>query len=408
MVNLKRTKGLPTKNKFTDPYVRSLKPGPKTTMVWDTKQGGLALSVTRNGVKSFKVAYRHQGRLRWYTIDRYPNVGIAEARNTARQIRARAALGDDPQGEKVAKRQGDTLRVVAALYVERVAKKNNKSWKHTETLIKHHVLPVLGSRKLTDLKRGDLRRLFENITARGSPITANQVLASVSAVLTWAVNQEMVPDNVARGITRNKTKAGERFLSQEEIALVWPAVGDLGFHGALALRLILATAQRPGEVCGARWQDVDLQGALWTLPGAPEGNWRGTKNGRTHEVPLSSLALDLLAELDRQEVGPVFPSARRSHITIPDARSIWKALEIPRFRPHDLRATAATGMDELGIHKEQIAQVLNHKDGSVTASYVRSAHREQKRHALDAWGARLSAIVEGREATASVVPLRSA
>lgn len=235
------------------------------------------------------------------------------------------------------------------------------------------------------------------------PAIANQVLAAMSAVFRWALEQEIIETNPARDIKRNPCKPAERYLSDDELKSAWVKFEDLGFHATIKLRLMLTTAQRPGEVCSMRWQDLDLQKRIWTLPGDPDGDWPGTKNGRTHEVPLSSQAIVLLEELDPQKEGNVFPSAR-----IPITKSIWDGLDIPRFRPHDLRATAASGMDALGIHREHISRVLNHVEGGVTASYIRHDHMDQKRRALDAWGAYLEAIVKGLKPPSDVVDIRTA
>jgi len=151
-----------------------------------------------------------------------------------------------------------------------------------------------------------------------------------------------------------------------------------------------------------RWQDLDLNKQIWTLPGEPDGIWPGTKNSRSHEVPLSEMAISILIELGPKEKGPVFNGQ------IPRTGGIWKRLDIPRFRPHHLRATAATGMDLLGFTDEHIGRVLNHSKNGVTQSYIRHSHFEQKRHALEAWGSHLQAVVEGREVPSSVVDIRSA
>ena len=151
-----------------------------------------------------------------------------------------------------------------------------------------------------------------------------------------------------------------------------------------------------------RWDDIDLNEKLWTLPGEPKPGWPGTKNARTHEVPLSEQAISILNELEPQENGPVFDGK------IPTTIPIWKKLGLEKFRPHHLRATASTGMDELEIHPKHISRVLNHTIPGVTESYIRHSHREQKRRALEAWGAHLQTILEGRPVPSSVVDIRTA
>ena len=400
MANQKRAKKPPNRRLLTDLYIQKLKPTAKTFLVWDTKQGGLALQVTKRGTMSFKVIYRHKGRIRWYHIDRYPTIGLADARKTAKTIRAKATLGGDPHGEKVASRIGANLNHVAQAYVERYARKENKSWKQADALVRTYILPKLGHRKVRDIARRDIRAIFDAITESGRPPLANQVLAAISAVLSWATEREIIEQNPAKGIKRNKVKARTRFLSNAEIRAVWPKFDDLGLLPTTALKIIMLTGQRPGEATRMRWEDVDLDKAMWTLPGEPEGTWRGTKNARTHEVPLSAPVIALLHELGPENIGPVFPSTRRGyHMAIPSVASVWKDLDIPFFRPHDLRATAASGMDALGIQKDHISRVLNHVEGGQTAKYIRHDHLDQKRHALDIWANELVAIIGGRGKT---------
>ena len=412
---MSQSKRAPNRRRLTDQYIRKLTPpSDKSVMVWDTAQGGLALRVRPTGTKTFKCCYRHQGRLRWYTIDRYPAIGLSEAREVARNIRAQATLGADPQGEKMQSRVGDSLAHIHADYVTRYAQANNKSWKQANTLMRSYVLPKLGNRKARDINRRDVRRIFDELTEGGRKVLANQVLAAMSAVFSWAVEREIVEANPCHGIKRNKLEPSRRFLSNDEIRVVWLQFEALGLLPMTALKIILYTAQRPGEVCAMRWEHLDLDAGLWTMPGEPSIGWPGTKNGRTHEVPLTAPILDLLRgpDFEPTEQGHVFPSTKRGKsISIPRVMDVWKAAGIKRFRPHDLRATAATGMDRLGIVRQHISLVLNHSEAGVTASYVRHDHRQHKRNALDVWATELMAILAGAgttDQTAEVIELAKA
>ena len=363
-------------------------------MVWDDVQRGLALRVQPTGVKSFKVAYYHQGKLRWYTIDRYGAIGLKEAREVARVIRAKAALGQDPQGDKMQERIGETLVDLHERYLEKKAHES-KSWRQADKLMKRYVLPTLGKRKIKDVTSQDMWKLFDDLSKR--PVLANCVMASVSAMFNWAVKRHIVTDNPCRGIEHNKTGRSKRFLSNDEVRLVWPLFDDLGLFKTTILKLILLTGQRPGEVTSMRWEHLDLDANLWSMPGAPTIGWRGTKNGRDHEVPLTDPMLELLREFDPERSGHVFPSTWRGKcIKIPSTQSVWAAAGIPRFRPHDLRATAATKLDELGVSQDHIGLILNHVQTSVTASYIRHDQRKHKRAALELWADELMAILRGR------------
>ena len=396
MKSERRKKAPSNKRRLSDALLRNLKGKDRTYLVWDDRQGGFGVAVTPNGTISFKVTYYVKNRLRWYTLDKYPSIGLKDARELAQKIRAKAVLGEDAMAQKVNARQGETLKSVSEQYVERCSKQKNKSWRQADNLMKRYVLPKLGSRLVKDITHQDIRNLFNSLTIdKQRPVVANQSLAAVSAVLKWALEWKMVEENVARGIERNKVKAEERFLTDAELALMWLLLDD-------PLRLILVTGQRPGEVAKMRWEDIDLNEKLWTLPGDPVGDWPGTKNARTHEVPLSEQTISILNELGPRENGPVFNGR------IPKTIPIWKALGLPRFRPHHLRATCATGLDRLGINRENISRVLNHTEGGVTAGYIRHDAIEQKRMALDAWGAHLTAVVEGRPVPSTVVDFRTA
>ncbi len=144
------------------------------------------------------------------------------------------------------------------------------------------------------------------------------------------------------------------------------------------------------------------------MPGEIDQLWPGTKNHKTHSVPLSGPAIAILDTLAPREKGQVFPNGRGGYIKIPVTINIWKELGIRRFRPHHLRATAASHMDALGISQEHLSRVINHatKGSAVTASYIRHDFLQQKRHALETWAAHLTTVVEGHDPR-TVIPIRA-
>src|SRR5262245_39902611 len=171
-------------------FMQTLKPEVKGFLVWDAKQGGLALSVRPSGRMSWKAIYNHHGRTRWYTIGSTEKIGLAEARKLAANIMARAALGEDPQGEKkeAARRKPPTFEALAARYVEEHAKKTNRSWKQADYLIRAHLLPRWRGKNVAAISRADVKELLREIKA---PVVANQALAAASAVMSWAIKEEI-------------------------------------------------------------------------------------------------------------------------------------------------------------------------------------------------------------------------
>jgi integrase len=389
----------PNRRLLNEGFIQTLAPRSTQFLVWDTLQHGLCLRCRPSGAKSYRVAYQHQGRTRWFNIGSHGAIGLKAARAIARQVREQAAAGRDPQAEKVDARLGETLRHIHSEYLEKQAKKKNKSWRQAAALMEKHVLRKLGRKKIKEITRKNMWEIFDSLHDR--PVLANAVMNAASATYTWAVKREYLDANPCHGIERHETKPVIRFLSNEEIRTVWPLFDSLGLHKSTVLKLVLLTAQRLGEVRCMRWEHVDMAHGLWSMPGKASPIWPGTKNGRDHEVPLTKPVLDLLEELDPQPSGYVFPSTTRYNRPIADvlAVSIWQAAGMPRFRPHDLRATAATGMDSLGIVRQHISLVLNHVEAGVTASYIRHDARQHKRAALEAWSKELEAILAGEGKT---------
>jgi integrase len=190
--------------------------------------------------------------------------------------------GRDPAAQRKAERLTGSFADLASQYVELWAKKHNKSWKQAERLVQRHLLPPWGRLKASAISRADVRAEMVRI---GAPIVANQVLAAASAIFSWAVRQEIVAVNPVVGVDRNPTASRERVLSDAEIALLWPQLDP-------ALKLILLTGQRPGEVVAM--QREHIADGWWQMPGKPQRDWPGTKNGRDHRVALSEPALDLI------------------------------------------------------------------------------------------------------------------
>ena len=119
-----------------------------------------------------------------------------------------------------------------------------------------------------------------------APVVANQVKAAASAIFTWAVKQEIVTANPCIGVDGNETRSRERVLSDSELPRFWAVFDDAGLVRSSALKVILLTGQRPGEVSHMRREHV-VDG-WWTMPGEPDQKlgWPGTKNGQSHRVWL--------------------------------------------------------------------------------------------------------------------------
>jgi integrase len=151
--------------------------------------------------------------------------------------------GADPAADRRAARDFTTFGTLATRYVEEYSKRRNKSWRQAEQLITRYVLPVWKELDASAITRSDVRALLAKING---PVLANQVLASMSAIFTWAMRQEILSHHPARGVD-HATSSRERVLSDTEVPLFWSAFGEAGIPG-LALKTLLLTGQRPGEI----------------------------------------------------------------------------------------------------------------------------------------------------------------
>jgi len=177
----------------------------------------------------------------------------------------------------------------------------------------------------------------------------------------------------------------------------------------------MVTLQRGGEVCGLHADEIDREGKLWTLPG------ERTKNHRIHVVPLSPLALDLLAKAFGKNdwKGFAFPSPRgpkphpiTRHALSRAAARLLQVAGIDGVTPHDFRRTGTTCLtgERIGVPRFIASRVINHISDSggaakVTVVYDRNEYLTEKRRSLDAWAALLQEIVTGVPRPANVIPL---
>lgn len=297
------SKSPPSRRRLNELFVKTAKPDAKRKLYWDTIQQGLVLCVEQTGHKSYKLIYTFNGRARWYTIGNASKVGLKEARDIARKRMGEVYSGLDVQAERQAVRQASTFEQLAGRYVEEHAKRRNKSWRQADFLVRTYLLPRWRNIQASAITRGDARSIFDRLTQEGSPVLANQILAAASAIFSWAMKNDVgnIAVNPCGGIERNSTSSRERVLSDRELPLFWRAFEEAGLMRCNALRMILLTGQRPGEVRHMRWEHVE--DGWWTMPGEPAGGWPGTKNKQTHRVWLSPPVGTILDEL-RNGAGP--------------------------------------------------------------------------------------------------------
>jgi integrase len=386
---------LANKRVLTELLLQRLRPRAERFLIWDSKQNGLALQIRPNGQRAWKVIYNVRGRTRWFHLGAGNAIGIKEARELARDIMYAVAKGEDPQAEKRARRSAGTFGELAERYREDYAKRHNKSWRQADALVRRYLLPSWAKLDAKAINRSDVRLTIGRIAA---PVLANQVLAAASAIFSWAVKQEVIAVNPCHGIDRHKTTSRERVLSDSELRLFWQAFDRAGLVGT-ALKLILLTGQRPGEV--SRMRSEHIVDGWWEMPGKPVEalGWPGTKNGQSHRVWLPEPVQALLSEIPNGNI--------TAPKLAPVMRAICSELGISaKVTPHDLRRTHGTKITALGFGRDAMNRVQNHKEGGIASVYDRHQYGEENKRVMEAVAAELMRLAEGRALSANIIPLR--
>jgi integrase len=394
------------KRALSELYIRRVKPQAAPFNAWDTKEPGLVLRVHPTGSRSFKVVYSYHSRKRWYHVGMVP---LSDARRIATKIRLAVAEGIDPVADRQAERGAGSFGELVQRYLDEYARKKNKSWEQADYLVKRHLLPRWGKLEVKGISRADVRAALARIT---SPTVANQVRAAASAIFSWAVKQEVIAVNPVTGIERHETKDRERVLGDTELPLFWKAFDSAGLVKSSALKTILLTGQRPGEVSCMRREHI--KDGWWEMPGdpVPALAWPGTKNEQTHRVFLSEPVRDIIAELDEEATtGFVFATSRGKAITeLPRAmQDICRQIGADRATPHDLRRTFSTQVTRLGFGRDSMNRVTNHREGGIADVYDRHRYSVENQKIMDAVASHILALAEGKSLESdNVVEFRQA
>jgi integrase len=392
--------------KLTKRVIEAADAGAGDQYLWDAEVKGFGLKITPGGRKVFVFQYRMGGRrakTERYTLGEYKSpYTVDSARGEAVRLLAEVKAGRNPTEGK---RRSDSSRArmfgeLAAVFIERHAKPNNRDWRKTEYLLRRDVLPFWATRPIREITRPDVIELIDRVADRGARIHANRVLAAVRVLFNWALSRGLIEASPAAGVKAPGAETmRERVLSEDELRGVWRAADATAYPFGPFFKLLILTAQRRDEVAGMRWSEIDAMRGLWTIPG------ERAKNGRAHEVPLLAPALDILGAVTRLDgsdfVFTTTGSAAISGFSKAKARldraSGVGLSERDEWRLHDIRRSVTTFMAQMGIAPHVVDKLLNHVSGAirgVAAVYNRHSYTDERRRALDAWTRRLATIVD--------------
>jgi integrase len=356
---------------------------------WDEVLPGFGVRINPTG-KVWVVQYRANGKSRRETIGRVDTVPLDAAREKAKKTLAKVHLGSDPHAEKAqAKARAKiTFEAVAERYLKHAQERlKPRSFEEVERHLKKHWQSFQGL-PTSEITRALVANRLEEIAEQSGPIASNRSRAALSALFAWAVAVGLAESNPVVGTMRVASEVSrEHVIMDDEFAAIWRACRD-DDYGRI-VRLLILTGQRRDEVGDMRWSEVDLIRGLWTIPR------ERTKNGLTHEVPLSHVALEILQSIPRRagrefvfgEGRGGFSGWSKSKTRL-DARVLKAGSTIRPWRLHDLRRTTATRMAETGVLPHVIEAILNHVSGhraGVAGIYNRATYQKEKRETLKRW-----------------------
>lgn len=366
--------------------IEAFKPKVKRYEVHDLLCPGFSLRVFPTGRKVFTVKYRYGLTQRRLPLGVHPRISLAEARNKALEALRLVDEGIDPAARR--RQLSMTVESVCADFIRQYARPRNRSWREAERILQREFVSAYGQRDIREIKRHDIIELMDAAIERGAPYQANRIHAHVRRFMGWAQERCIIESSPVIGIKPpTRESARDRVLTDDEIRAILRVCVKEPYPFGQFVPLLLATAQRRGEVASMRWEDVDLDAKQWVIPAAV------SKNGKPHVVPLNDFALRILADVPQFEgtCDWVFSTTRRSPISgfSKALRYIHEQSETTGWRFHDLRRTATTGMARLGVLPHVVEKILNHTSGIVSgiaAVYNLFQYQPERRDALDKWG----------------------
>lgn len=359
----------------------------------------------------WRFRYRFAGKARAMWIGSYAELSLAKARETIKLLSARVSLGYDVAGEKK-ERKADALAkiesdknalLVSHLATEYFERQILGRWKHPDILrrrIDKDINPNIGHLKADEVKPRHIDDMLQNILARGAPTVANDVLRWTRRIFNYGIKRHILEVNPTTAFdisdAGGQEKARERYLDTGELEQLFAAIRlakGFSIQNELTMKLLLLLCCRKMELCAARWEDIDLENAIWHLT--------GTKNGDAIDIPLPPVAITWFQQLKdmsfssewvlpaRKMQNRMIPHIAESTLPVALAKVKTQMQGVENFTVHDFRRTARTHLASLGVDPIVAERCLNHRIKGVEGIYNRHQYLDERRKALTLWADKL-------------------
>ena len=394
--------------RLTDAQVRGAKPAARLFKLFDG--GGLFLLVKPNGAKLWRYKYRLGKTENLFAVGQYPETGIQKARELHAEARKLVEKGVHPAAQKRANRlvastaAANTFEAVAREWID----ESKANWtpyylSQVETILESYVFPQIGGLPVRSVTAAQLLAIIKQVAKKGdsgkpAPTVAILIRQWCSGIFRYAVatlRADTDPAGALKGAIRRPPVKHKTALSKDSIHTLQQHIegGGSTREVKIALRLLLLTFVRPGELRNALWSEFDLDAGQWRIPA------ERMKMRREHVVPLSSQAVELLRELRKLNARhlQLFPNERDSKrnmsITTMN-RSLERLGYAGVFSAHGFRATASTLLNEMGYRPDVIERQLAHQEkNSVRRSYNHAQYLPERKAMMQDW----ADLLDGRE-----------
>jgi len=271
-----------------------------------------------------------------------------------------------------------------------MVKPNNKSPSNIIRVINKDVIPVIGEKDLKDVVSSDVLKITDAIKARGSDSVALLTRNVLSRMFAYAISRDKLTFNPAAAIQAQyiaTAKSRDRALSTVELSQLLEAVYKSSMRRAnkLALHLLILCMVRKSELIEARWDEIDLKTATWSISS------QRMKKSREHVILLSHQAISILEELKSLAGHSDYVFSSTHNINKPISKTTLNAavkslgLDIAPFVLHDFRRTASTHLHEAGFNSDFIEKALAHEQKGVRGIYNKAQYSQQRKEMLQTW-----------------------
>ena len=361
--------------------VEALPTGEREVVFWDHELSGFGVRVYPSGTKVYLVQTRSGGKSRRVTIGRHGVLTAEQARRKAAQLIARIKAGEEPARPQSPPDAGPTIAEVAERYMKEHVTVRCKplTARACRSTLDRYLLPAFGARPLGTIGREEVAALQYRL--HKTPTMANRVVDLLSRLFNMAEAWGVALDggNPCRFVQKYKERSCERFLSEDEFSRLGRVLDELEAEGKVsanavaAIRLLMLTGCRRGEIVTLRWEDVDLE--------AGELRLRDAKTG-PRQVALSPAAVRVLSAIPRHADNPWVIAGRKPGTRLSNLNASWLVVRaragLEDVRLHDLRHSFASRALALGESLSMIGKLLGHRKVQTTARYAHLAQDSVK------------------------------